>query len=136
MSFINTKTGNVINLMEDEDFSDVEDEGEEREFNLDHCLSLPEKDELDDFGIMEDFCSEIENTKLQSKLLNSLGGKGSFRRFKEVLHSNDIQDDWYRFRYEKFKEIAIEFCMKYKSTDALIISVMVRLTEKNVHLYP
>ena len=33
----------------------------------------------------------------------------AFRRFKDAIHREEIQDDWYRFRSEAFKSIATDF---------------------------
>jgi len=42
-------------------------------------------------------------------LLYSIRGSGAFRRFKDAIHLKEVQDDWYRFRDESIKDIAIDF---------------------------
>jgi hypothetical protein len=42
-------------------------------------------------------------------LLHAIRGSGAFRRFKDAIHRKEIQDDWYRFRDESIKDIAIDF---------------------------
>jgi hypothetical protein len=36
--------------------------------------------------------------------------RGAFRRFKDVLHRHNLQQDWYAFRENALREIAIAFC--------------------------
>ncbi|MBN2403327.1 MAG: hypothetical protein JXN64_13145, partial [Spirochaetes bacterium] len=72
-------------------------------------LSLPNKYDIHEYSIMEDFCYSIENEEIQDKLLNKIRGSGAFRRFKDAVHELKIEDSWYNFRYEKLKQIAIEW---------------------------
>lgn len=119
-SFINTLTGEVINLTEGEVFLETEDEDflneediDDEEFDVlipDHFLSLPDKYEINKFGMMEDFCNTVENQKIQQHLCNSLGGKGSFGRFMATLQAHDIEDDWHYYLHNRLKEFSIEFC--------------------------
>ena len=45
-------------------------------------------------------------------------GKGAFRRFKDYCFDVNIIQDWYKFKEERYKQIAIEWCeqndLKYK----------------------
>lgn len=60
--------------------------------------------------MMEDFCDEIEDKKVQQKLANCLGGKGSFGRFMSAIHALEMENDWYRYLHERLKELSIQFC--------------------------
>ena len=37
-------------------------------------------------------------------------GRGPFRRFKDVLHRHNLQQDWYAFRENALRQIGIDFC--------------------------
>jgi hypothetical protein len=109
-SYVNMHTGRIVTLFEDEDFSDVEDEDLEGDWIPEHYASLPEKDELNEYEMMESFCCSITNGKIQEDLLGAIQGKGAFGRFKTAIHCHNVEKKWYKFREECLKEIAIEFC--------------------------
>lgn len=109
-SFVNMHTGRIVSLFEDEDFSEVEDEDLEGDLIPDHYASLPDKEELNEYEMMETFCYSIPNAKIQEDLLRAIQGKGAFGRFKTAIHCHNIEHKWYKFRESRLKEIAIEFC--------------------------
>lgn len=80
-SFVNMHTGRIVTLFEGEDFSDVEDEDLEGDWIPEHYASLPEKDELNEYEMMETFYCSIKNEKIQEDLLQAIQGKGAFGRF-------------------------------------------------------
>jgi hypothetical protein len=61
---------------------------------------------------MEDFCHSISEQGERNTLLKAIKGKGAFRRFKEKIIEFDIEQQWYSFRNDRFKEIAIEWCQE------------------------
>nr|WP_311775183.1 UPF0158 family protein [Alkalihalobacillus sp. TS-13] len=46
----------------------------------------------------------------ESKRYRSIRGKGAFRRFKNKIVELNIEDQWYSYRNEMFKQIAIRWC--------------------------
>ena len=60
--------------------------------------------------MMVDFIDTIENLEIKNNLQKLIQGKGAFRRFKDYCFEMDIIQDWYKFRDEKYKEIAINWC--------------------------
>jgi len=50
------------------------------------------------------------NEKMRNILYSSLKGKGAFRRFKDTANELGILEDWYKYRDEAIKELAIEWC--------------------------
>lgn len=73
-------------------------------------VALPSRHEIHEYSIMEDFCDTVKNGRVASDLFGSLSGKGAFRRFKETTRRHGIEQQWYRFRDEAFKEIAMQWC--------------------------
>jgi hypothetical protein len=115
-SFVNMHTGQIVTLFEGEDFSDVEDEDLEGDWIPEHYASLPQKDELNEYEIMETFCCSITKGKIQEDLLYAIRGKGAFGRFKTTIHCHNIEKKWYKYREESLKKIAIEFCERHGLT--------------------
>lgn len=66
-SFVNKVTGQIVRLMDGEDFSDIEEDVED-DFIPDHYIPLPDSWDLNKYEIMEDFCHSIEDEKIQDNL--------------------------------------------------------------------
>ena len=73
-------------------------------------IMLPTRYDIDEYEMMEDFAETIEDTRLQNQLYISLNDRGAFRRFKDTCINFDIIDDWYKYRDQKYKELAINWC--------------------------
>ncbi|PEJ59265.1 hypothetical protein CN692_07235 [Bacillus sp. AFS002410] len=124
-SFVNIRTGEVISVSED-DLIDAEDEkpinnlhdwqienleiANEIVENFEDYKELPTKYEINEYQIIEDFCLTIPDEKIQRILLRTIGGKGAFRRFKDTIKDFEIEMDWYKYRDNRYKELAIAWC--------------------------
>lgn len=73
-------------------------------------MDLPSDYEIYEYEIMESFCYTINDSKAQNNLLLAINGKGAFRRFKDKAISLNVIEDWYTYRDECYKQIAIDFC--------------------------
>ena len=58
---------------------------------------------------MERFCYTVEDDELSRRLLSSIRGRGAFRYFKDTIYEYGIEEDWYEYREQAFKEIAIDW---------------------------
>ena len=43
-------------------------------------------------------------------MYSSIKGSGAFQRFKNKIHHYGIADEWYKYKDEALKELAIEWC--------------------------
>lgn len=123
-AYLNKITGEVI-LITNDDFETVESDDDWREssgglerafyqkvakvFSSDDYLKLPDQFEIHEYEIMERFCLSIPNKKTADVILSRMRGSGAFRRFKELIFQYEIEKDWYKFRDEALKEIAISW---------------------------
>lgn len=76
----------------------------------DGFMMLPSKYDLDDYAIMEDFCCSIQDEDIRDRAFIAIKGRGAFSRFKDLMHHCDLIDDWYKYRNEKIKQQAMEWC--------------------------
>jgi len=123
--FLNKETGEVV-MVSEEEFGAAE-EGENLEEYpdwqqeaiivardiLDHkekYVELPSEFEIDEYGMMVDFCRSLEDPQISEALSQAIKGKGAFRRFKDHIIELGIEDRWYKYRDEAFKKMAIEWC--------------------------
>ncbi len=127
--FLNKKSGEVVLMTDyamqaaedDESLEDIDDWERDlvaiaREIIAEtgQYISLPSKFDIDEYSIMERFCMSLDNQKISDILCDLISGSGAFRRFKDAIHKYDIADDWYKYRDNSLKEIAIEWCREHK----------------------
>ena len=77
---------------------------------FEESIILPTQYEINEYQIMVNFIDTIENLEIKNNLQKLIQGKGAFRRFKDYCFEMDIIQDWYKFRDERYKEIAIDWC--------------------------
>ena len=78
--------------------------------NPDNYIPLPSRYDINDYYIMKRFSLYIIDDEISSILLNAISGRGAFRRFKDEICRLGLEEEWYKYKYEKYKEIAIEWC--------------------------
>ena len=52
----------------------------------------------------------MEDDRTREDLLFAIHGAGAFRHFKDTLRRHRIEPDWYAFRSEALRKIAIGWC--------------------------
>jgi len=123
--YLDKSTGEVI-LVTDEDMRTAEDDESledysewEREsiqkvrrmfFGDGVPVQLPTQFDIHEYQIMQRFCGSVEDENVSDSLYDAITGSGAFRRFKDGVYRFGIQDDWYKYRAEAFRKIAIEWC--------------------------
>lgn len=60
--------------------------------------------------MMERFCYSIKNERKMGALLEAINGRGAFRRFKDKVISLGLDDQWYQYRDECYKQFAMDWC--------------------------
>jgi hypothetical protein len=125
MSFWSKKTGKVILITDEmmeaaeegtplEDYPDWMHEsitlaGDILKHEADY-VSLPSKYDLHEYQIMESFCQVPRDPRITETLLADIKGRGAFGRFKNRLQELGLEREWYQFRGEALKKIAVEWC--------------------------
>lgn len=81
-------------------------------------IILPTQYEINEYQIMVDFIDTIEDNEIKKNFQRLIQGKGAFRRFKDYCVEIDLIKNWYDYKNEKFRKIAIDWCnqngFKYK----------------------
>jgi len=128
-SFLDKRTGEVVLMTdyamraaeENEPYEDVPDWEKElvsiaREILADtgDYIQLPTKYDIDEYSIMENFCMSLEKKEIGDILYDLISGSGAFRRFKDATYKYGVEDEWYKYRDNAIKEIAIEWCRQNK----------------------
>jgi len=77
---------------------------------FEEAIILPTQYEINEYQMMVEFIDTINNLETKDNLHRLIQGKGAFRRFKDYCFEANIIQDWYKFKEQKYKEIAIEWC--------------------------
>jgi hypothetical protein len=122
-TLLHIKTGIVVSVAnhilgkaEDGEYDEVEDLDEEEKIaydiveNWEDYESLPTPFDINEYEMIEGFCLTISNDVKKDRLLRAIQGKGAFRRFKDTAFDLGLIEDWYTYRENCYKQIAIEFC--------------------------
>ena len=121
LSYVDRETGKVhcisrelVSFVEDGGQEDDLSEDELEDFKLvlmiyetDRMLRLPTSQEINEWSIMEQFAESVGE-----QLLDAVHGRGAFRRFKDAVYRLGIEKDWFRYRDQALRNIAIEWCEK------------------------
>jgi hypothetical protein len=76
----------------------------------DRFEKLPTKFDIHEWEIMREFAESVEPERLSDELQNAIHGAGAFRYFKDTLRRYRREKDWYAYREEALRDIAIEWC--------------------------
>ena len=128
LSYLDKRTGTVV-LISDEEIQAAEDNEPIEDFpewqhnqvkiakeilaETGDYIGLPSKFDIHEYSIMERFCLSIDDPEISDTLYSLIKGRGAFQRFKNAIHKFDIVEDWYKYRDNRLKEIAIEWCEEY-----------------------
>ncbi|MFQ5715361.1 MAG: UPF0158 family protein [Candidatus Scalinduaceae bacterium] len=110
-----TISGEVIRILEDGDDEALEDlpDWQKGEVTIaeeilgesDRYVWIEERPSYEGYNLMAEFADAVEDENLREKLVIALDGKGTFRRFKNVLvNYPDEEKRWFSFKDEKMKE--------------------------------
>ncbi len=108
--FLDLETGESI-FLADELITGLDKEGLEDEIdeNPDCYLRLPTKFEIHEYHIMEEFIWTLTGEKA-ARLERSIQGRGAFRKFKDMVYSMGIEEQWYAFQEKYYIKLAIKWC--------------------------
>jgi len=67
---------------------------------------LPERRDINEYGMMEDFAYEHKSPEL----FEAIDGRGAFRRFKSAIRRLGLEQEWYIFRDAQYRRAAQEWC--------------------------
>ena len=126
-SYLDKRTGKVI-LISDEELCAAENDEPIEDFpdwqhdqikiakeilaETGDYIELPSKFDIHKYSIMERFCLSIDDSEISDTLYSLIKGSGAFQRFKNAIHKFDIVEDWHKYRDNRIKEIAIEWCQE------------------------
>lgn len=67
----------------------------------DRWLHIDRTGSRDGWQDMADFAERQHDNRLRTKLQRAIEGQGSFRRFRDLIHDEDLADTWYAFSNDR-----------------------------------
>ena len=71
---------------------------------------MPGQYEIHEYRMMEESIEELGNQKMQAELYRAIQGRGAFRRFKDKIRYEGIEQQWYDFQNNFYREFALRWC--------------------------
>ncbi|HXI26541.1 MAG TPA: UPF0158 family protein [Pyrinomonadaceae bacterium] len=122
--YLDKRTGEIV-LVTDEDMSAAEEDElisaypdwqrdsilKAREVLRDseQFIQLPDRFDIHEYKIMEDFCLAFKDRQVGGKLLRLIKGSGAFGRFKNAIHELRVEKAWHEFKRSELEKIAIDW---------------------------
>lgn len=73
-------------------------------------IELPTKYDFHEYHVMEKFILSLPHESQREDLYYSIKGKGAFSNFKRGIARYSLDDEWYKYRDDALKNLAIEWC--------------------------
>lgn len=110
-SYLDKKTMSIICVTSEEIYGadDIEDMDEFEELYGDRFIRIPSQYDINEYSIMEDFIETLPEN-IQGEFYIAINGRGAFRRFKDMARYKGVEKQWYSFKEQKLRDIAIEWC--------------------------
>jgi len=77
-------------------------------------VPLPSKYDLDEYGIMADFCFALEDEDLRAEFKEAIQGRGAFRRFRNLVQHHRVEKTWDEFESRALAELGREWLKENK----------------------
>jgi hypothetical protein len=81
--------------------------------NSDRFAKLATKFDVHEWEIMREFAESVEPEQFSDDLRRAIHGYGAFRYFKDTLRRYRRERDWFDFKAEALREIAIDWCHEH-----------------------
>ena len=110
--FYDTQTGETVYLQDEIITGERNEELEELIENSPRgrFLRFPTKYDIHEYHIMESFVGTLPPGAARQELANAIRGRGAFRRFKNGIYYHRIEQQWFDYRDQAYREIAIRWC--------------------------
>ncbi len=113
--YLDIENMEVVSLPEDQFLGGLCEEDEElselieEEWNI-RFFGLPSQSDINEYSIMEHFIWSLPGGQIQDTLENAIRGRGAFRRFKDAINRYGIEQSWYDYQNEAYREAAVRWC--------------------------
>ena len=71
---------------------------------------FPTKYEIHEYSITDSFVDDLPAGRIKSELAGAIRGKGAFRRFKQTIRFQGVEQLWYDYQANAYRELAERWC--------------------------
>lgn len=79
------------------------DSSEIKHENWQKCIEVEPMESHDSFKVMEYFTDELNDVKMQEKLVKTLNKPKPFANFKNLVEDSDYRQQWFDFRQKQWE---------------------------------
>lgn len=105
---LDSKTGETL-LYSD----DSEVDADEFDIDDERYITLPGQWERDDYRIMQDFIAALPAGEARDQLADAIHGRGAFRMFRATVERQGLLQQWYAFKDEAYRQLAVDWCQQH-----------------------
>ena len=73
-------------------------------------LHFPTKYDIHEYSIMASFVDYLPPGRMKNELGAAIRGRGAFRRFKQTIRFHGIEQLWYDYQADAYRELAERWC--------------------------
>ena len=67
------------------------------------CITVSPPNSNESFSFMEQFAENVDNEKLQNRLIYALSHSKPFGNFKNIVENSSLREQWFAFRTQKLE---------------------------------
>ena len=82
------------------------------ENNPDNYIKLPGEDEISELNMMINFCNSFNDFSIDDIVNKNTDDIKKIQKIKKLIEEKNMLNDWYDFREQTEKQIAIDWCNK------------------------
>lgn len=80
------------------------------ENNPNDYIKLPGEDEINELNILINFCNSFSDISIDDILNKSIDDIKKIQKIKNIIEEKHMLNDWYEYREQSEKQIAIDWC--------------------------
>jgi len=113
--FYDSETGETVFLTDETLFGAHDEQLAELIESSPHgrFLRFPTKYEIHEYSIMENFVYSLGPGAAREELIPAICGRGAFRRFKNGIRYHRLEQKWYDFQSQAYRDIAVQWCQEH-----------------------
>lgn len=73
-------------------------------------LPFPTKHEIHEYSMIDAFVDSLPAGTVRQDIESAIRGRGAFRRFKQSLRYHRLEQRWYDYRAQAYRDIALRWC--------------------------
>lgn len=109
--FYDSQTGKTVYLADSLYTGETDEELiDQLENSRGRFYRFPTKYEIHEYNIMAAFVDSLSAGRARQELELAIHGKGAFRKFKNGIRYHRLEDIWYKFQAEAYRELAVRWC--------------------------